>query len=256
MKKTDIPAILLMSAGCLFIILYIFTCIFIPYFLPSVTVPFAAGIVFVVIAAVRLCFKNKKSVIIITNSIMLVGIIIFVITQTMIFSSISSKPKNDFDYLIVLGCSLYNDTPSVTLKMRLDRAAEYAEKYPNAKIIVSGGQGNDEAIPESLAMERYLVRNGIEKERIIQENQSRNTIQNLRNTKEILDALNNGDNYSVAIVTSGFHCFRCKMIAKSVGFKKYCGISAPYPLSTSIFDHLRETASIIVFCLKRITLPL
>lgn len=250
MKKPDIPAILLAFAGGFLIIMYAAVFFTVPYFLPSVTAPFAAGIIFAVISAFRFMFKNKKWTIFLTNIFMTLGILIFIITQILIFTGVNSNTNEECDYIIVLGCSLYGDIPSRTLKMRLDTAFEYAKRYPDTVIVVSGGQGNDETVPESFAMAKYLIDKGISGERIIQESQSRNTIQNLANTKEILDNINGNDDYSTALVTSGFHIFRSKITAKSLGYKKCLGISAPYPLSTAVFDHVRETASIIVFALK------
>lgn len=255
MKKRDIPAILLLCAGIPLIMLYVSVCLIAPYFLPSVTVPCVIGIIFILIAAFRFIFKNKKFIIF-TNVLLILGILIFIITQAMILTNINSDTDEEADYLVVLGCSLYSDVPSDTLKMRLDKALEYASRYPDCKIVVSGGQGDDEAIPESLAMKIYLIKNGISEDRIIQEDKSRNTIQNFKNTKEILDNFHGNEDYSIAFVTSGFHVFRSKMIAKSLGLKTYYGISSPYPKSTAILDHLRETASIIVFFLKSCLTPI
>lgn len=71
----------------------------------------------------------------------------------------------DEDAVIVLGCGIRGDQLSKTLKDRLDRAIEYHEKNPEAVIVVSGGQGPQEDIPEALAMERYLISRGIPEEK-------------------------------------------------------------------------------------------
>ena len=62
---------------------------------------------------------------------------------------------------------------------------ELQAKYPDRKIILAGGQGDNETIPESEGMKNYLIQNGISKDRIIEENTSRNTIQNFENSKKI-----------------------------------------------------------------------
>lgn len=249
MKNCDIISILFIVIGTILVLFFISTLLFMPYYILSAVIPFAAGIAFLVIAILRLTFKNKKFIKIFTNILIGIGIGIFFITQCLIFSNINSDIEGEFDYLMVLGCSLYNDIPSESLKMRLDKALEYAKRYPDCKIIVSGGQGDNETIPESMAMKIYLTERGISEERIIQESNSRNTIQNFQNSKRILDELHGNPDYVIAFVTAGFHIYRSKMIARELGLTYY-GISAPYPLLSSVFDHIRETASIVVFFIK------
>lgn len=118
---------------------------------------------------------------------------------------------------IVLGAGLDGDKVSAQLAYRLDKAVEYAEKNPNALIVVSGGQGKDEAVSEASAMKDYLVDNGVSVERIICEDRSTSTYTNLINTKEILDERLDGE-YDVVLITSNFHMYRAKKLASAVGF--------------------------------------
>ena len=83
------------------------------------------------------------------------------------------KPEADGtnEYAIVLGAKVKKgNIPSLALRYRLEAALEYAEAYPDIKLVVSGGQGPDEDIEEAIVMKDYLVEHGIEEERIILEN--------------------------------------------------------------------------------------
>lgn len=121
------------------------------------------------------------------------------------------------DAVIVLGSGIKGERLSVGLKSRLDRAAAYYQKNPNAVIVVSGGQGPQETITESLAMERYLINQGIPKEKIIREDNATSTFENFAYAKKLLDERFNRT-YSIAFVTSDYHVFRAESIAKAAGF--------------------------------------
>ena len=89
--------------------------------------------------------------------------------------------------VIVLGCGIRGERVSVGLAKRLNKAAEYHKKNPEAMIIVSGGQGPQEDISEALAMKRYLVDKGIPEDKIIMEDKSTSTITNFRNSHAIME---------------------------------------------------------------------
>ncbi len=136
------------------------------------------------------------------------------------------KVKDSMDYIIILGCSIRPDgTPTPLLQSRIDRAVsfdnEQSEKHSRrAKFIPSGGQGSDEVISEAECMKRYLVKNGIEEERIIKEDKSVNTYQNLAFSKKIIEEdCGDIDSVNVAFSTTNYHIFRGYTIAKKLGFK-------------------------------------
>jgi len=122
------------------------------------------------------------------------------------------------DYVVVLGAGIHGETPSMTLVDRLDRAVEYMKRVPGCKVIVSGAQGADEDITEALAMERYLTRRGIDKERIIREEASTNTHENMVFSKRIIDSRGGG---SVAVITSDYHVYRARRLADNAGLAPY-----------------------------------
>lgn len=121
------------------------------------------------------------------------------------------------DAVIVLGAGIRGEELSDNLKNRLDCAIAYHAKNPAAVIVVSGGQGPQEDITEALAMERYLLANGIPKQQIIKEEKATSTAENFRFSKALLEQKFNAP-YSFAFITSDYHVYRAKNIARLTGF--------------------------------------
>ncbi len=126
------------------------------------------------------------------------------------------------DYLVVLGAQMKTSGPSRALQYRLDEAADYLKKNPDTQVIVSGGQGADEPVSEAQGMRDYLVDKGIGPERILMEDRSKNTFQNLTFSAEFLDK----EKDSVGVVSNNFHVFRAEKIAKKAGYQDVYGIAA------------------------------
>ena len=89
------------------------------------------------------------------------------------------KIKENLDYIIVLGAHVNGVRLSKALLERTRRALEYLEKNPKTRAVLSGGQGEGETIGEAEAMCRYLEDHGISRERLILEDRSTNTKENL-----------------------------------------------------------------------------
>ena len=128
------------------------------------------------------------------------------------------EPEPDKDFMIILGCKVRKDgTPSPLLRGRIDRALAFAgkQKVQTGKdliFITSGGRGADEPISESAAMKRYLMEQGIPAERIIEEDRSTDTLENMRFSKEKVLAVNPAGR--VAFATTNYHVFRSGLCAR------------------------------------------
>lgn len=147
---------------------------------------------------------------------------IFVIFETMIIMY-PKKSLEKSNVIIVLGAGLRGSIPSLTLRYRLDSTIEYINKTDyNGKIIVSGGQGQGEDITEAEAMKNYLIDKGISSDRIIKEDKSTSTSENLRFSKEVIKNNLNydvGKNIKTTIITTDFHAMRSNMLAKRNGYE-------------------------------------
>ncbi len=152
--------------------------------------------------------------------ILLLGIIIFVIVEGMIIMY-PKKSVEKSDYILILGAGIRGENLTTTLRDRLNAAIKYMDETNfKGDIIVSGGQGPGESITEAEAMKKYLVKEGINNNKIILENKSTNTFENFKYTKEKIKYLEESDisNANVTVVTTDFHVLRSSIIAKRNGY--------------------------------------
>ena len=130
------------------------------------------------------------------------------------------EPELDKDFLIILGCGLRKDgTPSPLLRGRCDRALAFAKKQKEQTgkdliFVTSGGQGPDEPVSESASMKRYLMEQGVPEDRIIEEDRSTDTRENMAFSKEKIRAVD--PNGKVAFSTTNYHVFRSGLYARRV----------------------------------------
>ena len=130
------------------------------------------------------------------------------------------EPEPDKDFLIVLGCGFRKDgSPSPLLRGRLDRALRFAEKQEAATgkapiFVTSGGQGPDEVCSESACMKRYLLEQGVPEERILEEDRSTDTFENMKYSKAQIWKVN--PQGKVAFATTNYHVFRSGLYARRV----------------------------------------
>lgn len=140
-----------------------------------------------------------------------------------------------FDVIFVFGAGLVWDKISRSLKTRLDQAIEVHLKNPQAVMIVSGGQGKDEALPEAKAMYDYLVNQGMDASKIIQEDQSTSTYENLVYASRLYPLTQ----AHVAFVSNHYHIYRIERMAKKLGIQGK-GICASYHYYSVLVFYIRE----------------
>ena len=164
--------------------------------------------------------KHKK----IFGSLLAIIIPILLLFEIPILNASHSDLPENTDYLILLGAGVNGTTPSLSLLDRLESTTTYLKTHPNCMIIVSGGQGYGEEISEAEAMETYLLNQGIDPQRIIKEDRSTNTVENITYSYQLIP--NQNEDPIVAIVSSEYHIFRAKFIANQLGHNVYA-LAAP-----------------------------
>lgn len=172
-----------------------------------------------------------------------IGAFIFGICELLILKRLFAFPKKEVDYIIILGAGLKKDKLTKSLKFRLDTAYDYLIKHEHTTAIVSGGMGSGEIITEAQAMGKYLREKGIASNRIIQEEHSTNTYENIFYSKTFLPSLD----VSVGIVTNNFHIYRGEQIAKKQGFSNLHGISAPSDKLLFVHFMVREGFAVLKY---------
>ncbi len=139
-----------------------------------------------------------------------------------IVRAMRTVPRKGLPYVIVLGAQVKGSRPSRALLRRLDAAAAYAVENPGTVFILSGGQGPDEEISEALCMSRYLEEQGLLKDRLITEDRSKSTRENLEFSAELIGSREE----SIGILSNNFHICRALMLAVRLGFTDVSGIPA------------------------------
>ncbi len=168
----------------------------------------------------------------------------FAVLETLILVNAAREDDTPADYVLVLGAGLRGDQPSLTLMERLDAALE---RDTGGIFVVSGGQGPNEAIPEAEAMARYLMEHGIPEERILKESKSTSTMENLRYSREMIEQ-HSGREISalrVKIISSDFHAFRIRMLARRAGYGQVSVSGAKTPAMAAPSCYIREVFALV-----------
>ena len=191
--------------------------------------------------------KNTARIIrTIISGLLFLGIGAFALAEIQVIGAAGTDDEPEADFLIVLGAGVNGTVPSLSLQNRLDAALEYMLKYPHSIAVVSGGQGPGEAITEAEAMFGFLVDSGIEKERIIKEEKAVSTKENLSYSLELIKEETGEEIKKVAIVSSEYHLYRAKTLAKRLGLDPV-GVAAETSMPTLKLNHfIREAFGAIL----------
>ncbi len=164
-----------------------------------------------------------------------------ILMGTIVFSIRAARhmPSFDKDYMLILGSRIRPDgTLTPLLQARADKALEFALKQEEAGgkklvLVPSGGKGSDEVISEADAIGRYLRSRGVPEDRILTENRSVSTYENIRNSMELIRSdfaerkkseagemdYRGAGEPAVAFSTTNYHVFRSGLIASEQGFR-------------------------------------
>lgn len=171
---------------------------------------------------------------------LLIFAMLFALIEGLIIKTGYEQPAEGADYVIVLGAQVNGTKVSKALRYRLDAAYSYALENEDTKVIVSGGQGEGEDVSEAQAMHDYLVDKGLDETRILMEEESTNTKENIEFSKHFLHP----DDY-VVIVTNRFHLYRGTQIARNQLAAKVEGLGAETGTALFINYYVREAFAIV-----------
>lgn len=159
---------------------------------------------------------NKKWI----RYIIYTGLLLFIAVEATIIYTGQNRDLGQSDYIIVLGAGLKGERMTLSLKERVEKSLECAKDNKNSYIVLSGGQGPGESISEAQAMKRYLLEKGIEENRLLLEDNSKNTMENFKFSKEVIEEHSGKslDKVNIKVITSNYHVFRSNIIAKRQGY--------------------------------------
>lgn len=146
-----------------------------------------------------------------------IGFVYFIFVEIPIVKNARTDEDVERPYLIVLGAAVHGDSASLSLVHRLQGVLDYMEQYPDCVAIVSGGQGKGENMTEAQCMKDWLMAHGIDESRILMEDRATSTAENLAFSFDIIRSLGVEPDGNTAILSSPYHLFRAKSMAKSMG---------------------------------------
>lgn len=180
----------------------------------------------------------------VAGTLLLAVLIAFALLSVRIMAAAHGRAPNGLDYVIVLGAQVYpSGQPSRVLEYRLQAALSYLEANPRTRAVVSGGQGPNEPCAEANAMAEWLRARGVENDRIVREDRSTTTAENLSFSLKAIAT--DGEPPRIGIVTNRFHVYRALRIARRQGLNPVWAIAAPSTAWRLPHNLLRECLGVI-----------
>ena len=177
-----------------------------------------------------------------------IGLLVVTLAGFLAWSGTEETATGTEEAVIVLGAAVHGSELSNTLIARLDTALAYHEQNPTALIVVSGGQGPQEDLPEAVAMSNYLLAHGVPAAQVIVEDRATSTEENFVRSKELLDQrLPPG--YRVTFVTNEFHVLRAGALAARSGLEA-THVASKTPWYFWPVNFLREELALVTFGLS------
>jgi len=138
--------------------------------------------------------------------------------------------------LLVFGKRLLRGQIDDDYRQRLDKAAALMQELPERRLLLLGGAGKDGEISEAAAGLAYLLSLGLPEARLMREEQSQNTLENLRHARALIQ----GDTQEpVALISNRYHLARIHTMAESLGIEhQLCGCEAEFRLSLKVLPRL------------------
>lgn len=188
--------------------------------------------------------KVPKAVKLIYRAGVIAALAVFILVEGLIVSAMTAKPEPGLDYIITLGAAVRNGIPTSPLMLRIEKTAEYLSENPDTLVICSGGQGVNEIMSEAQCIKENLVALGIDERRIIIEDKSTDTEQNIKNSFAFIPK-----GAKVGVVTSSFHIFRAVETGRLMGVE-LSPIPAKSLLPLGIHYTVREFFAVVKSELK------
>jgi len=177
------------------------------------------------------------------------GFALFAVLETMVVRGARADTTDaPVGAVIVLGAGVNGETPSLSLRTRINAAAEYLKAHPGVPAILSGGQGEGEWISEAECMRRALVRLGVDKDRLHLEERSTSTRENLRYSRALLEQLGIDPMQRIALVTSDYHLCRARLMwgGEMAAVPAHMP-SSPYFLGLTVNYYIREAFGLAAY---------
>jgi len=167
-----------------------------------------------------------------------IGVLVFGVLASRIYSFGNTRSEASADAAIVLGAAVWSTGVSPVFRERINHGIDLYRTGKVRKLIFTGGQGNPGEPTESSAARDYALQSGVPAQDILIEEKSHTTYENIRYAKQVADAHNIK---RVLIVSDPLHMKRAVLMAQDVGL-----IAEPSPTPTTRYQGLKSQFGLLV----------
>ena len=180
-------------------------------------------------------------------ALILAGAVCFLIPLIAVLAGSRSDIRGDPQIMVIFGCQLREDGPSILLRDRLDTALAYLEDHPDMTVVVSGAQGINEPTSEAQGMYDYLTAHGVDGGHILLEDRSFRSRENVAYSLEVLAAEGYDTSGGVVLVSNYYHVVRARMLwERADGAGPVSVLAAPSShLPTRLRMYVREPLALV-----------
>lgn len=150
------------------------------------------------------------------------GLVAFV-GYSRLYGLYTKKFGGPVDAVVVLGAGVPDGEVRPLLASRIEQGLAWLERFHarggNAALLMSGGQGSDEPLPEAKAMALWAVEHGVDAGHVLVEDASSTTQENLQFSSQLLHE--RGLTGPVAVVTSNYHVLRAATLMRGLSIPGY-----------------------------------
>lgn len=157
-----------------------------------------------------------------------------------VYSNPATVPSDAI--IIVLGGTIRDGRPCLSLQLRLDEAWRRWQEAPGRTLVLTGGAVPDDTLTEADYMARDLVARGVPADHLLLESQARNTAQNIRYSMELLEQ--SGMSGTLCVLTSDYHLYRAITEGRACGIE-LVPIPCPTPPKSRVQQWCREILAIL-----------
>ncbi|MEO1055088.1 MAG: YdcF family protein [Bacteroidota bacterium] len=163
----------------------------------------------------------------------------FIINAVSIYNYSFKYSENKSDVAIVLGAGTSNGRISPVFAERINHSKYLYNKGLVKMIILTGGYGEGQKESDSEVAKKHLLNQGIPMNVILIEKRSRFTIENLEESKRIMDSLSFK---SALIISDPLHMKRSMAMAEKVGIN-----GQPSPTKTTMYRSFYPKAKSLIY---------
>jgi uncharacterized SAM-binding protein YcdF (DUF218 family) len=170
------------------------------------------------------------------------------VTAFRVWSTARTDARPVSDAVVVLGASQFDGTPSRVFAARLRHAAALYEQGVAPRVITVGGSRPGDRFTEAAAGERFLVAEGVPRERILAVGEGSDTLESLEAYRDVADERGWA---SAVLVTDPWHALRARTMARDLGLEAESSPTRSGPIvisrGTQVRYIARETAALILY---------